>query len=114
MFPTQNNIRIPLQGVIARRGGAIVFSRDGDEIEDELAEFFGLSDAERNRTHAAFSKMKDGRKWRHDIQRARHKCVSVGWIAAGPKDVWELTASGWFQVQWHYPSLYESWLTQKA
>jgi 5-methylcytosine-specific restriction protein A len=93
MYPTQADIMIPLLRAIANRGGQIVFSEVGDEIQDELADYFDLSDAERFETRENIN-IKGKRVWRLNIQWARKKCIAKKWLDGSIRDVWSLTDAG--------------------
>lgn len=93
MYPTQKEIMVPLMRAIDQRGGSVFFSEEGDSIEAELADYFRLSDAERNETRAHLN-IKGKRVWRLNIQWARKKCVEAGWLDGSIRDVWALTAAG--------------------
>lgn len=92
-YPTQEEIILPLINAISRRGGSIVFSRDGDDIERELADHFQLADAHRFETRPHIN-IKGRRVWRLNIQWARKKCVEKGLLNGSVRDVWSLTEKG--------------------
>jgi hypothetical protein len=68
-LPNQERMEIPLLCSILRRGGTITFSRDGIDLEDELAELYELTLDQRE-------EMLDNpkaRRWRNHLQWAtRH------------------------------------------
>jgi len=92
-YPTQSEICIPLLRAIERRGGEISFSRDGTEIERELADHFGLTEAQRLATDPKRNS-KGKRIWRNDIQYARLKLVECGEMDKSVRDRWKLTEAG--------------------
>jgi restriction endonuclease Mrr len=93
MYPTQREIMRPLLRVIAQRGGTVVFSNEGDEIENDLADHFELTDAQRQETRDDIN-IKGKRVWRLNIQWARKKCVEEGWLDGSVRDRWTLTEAG--------------------
>lgn len=93
MYPTQEDIMLPLLRSIARRGGSIIFSDAGDDIEEELADHFHLTDDQRYETREHL-KIKDKRVWRLNIQWARKKCIKHGWLDGSVRNVWSLTHAG--------------------
>jgi hypothetical protein len=92
-YPTQSEIKLPLLDAIALRGGCIVFSRDGDALEQQLADHFCLSDAARSETRENIN-IKGKRVWRLNIQWARKKLVADGLLDGAVRDHWSLTSKG--------------------
>ena len=93
MYPTQQEIMLPLLRLIAEYGGRIHFSTSGDDIEAKLADYFNLTGQERHETRQHLN-IKGKRVWRMNIQWARKKCVERGWMDGSVRDVWSLTEAG--------------------
>ena len=103
-FPKYGEIEKPLLLSIIKRGGSIYFSIHGDEIEDELADHFDLSD---NLRELASDKInaKGNRKWRNMIQYARRSLVDEGYIDNKVRDRWKVTPLGYSSVGKEPPKL---------
>jgi len=80
---------------IAHRGGQIWFSRDGEWLENMLADHFGLTREQREYADPRWYRSKGSRAWRNDIQWVRKQLVDDGLIDNSVRDLWKLTDAGW-------------------
>jgi len=94
MYPTQEEMKIPLLRLInKRKRGYIIFSEDGEDIANELSDFFELTEAQRNETRENLN-VKGKSVWRNNIQWTRKKLVADGLLSGDRRDIWEITEKG--------------------
>jgi predicted HNH restriction endonuclease len=96
-FPPANLIEEPLIKAIINRGGSIIFSEDGRDLEIDLARHFNLSEAARDFATPECP-ASGGRKWRYRIQWVKQQLVSKGEIGNATRDVWPITEAGYKRV----------------
>src|SRR5688572_17999411 len=83
-------MEIPLLLAILRRGGQITFSRDGIDIEDELAELYELTQDQREEMLVN----PKARRWRNHLQWVRAKLRERGDLEEAGRDVWRVSSQG--------------------
>jgi len=84
----------PILGCIFQMGGSLIFSVEGIKLESRLADYYGLTDEQRNRTDPACN-AKGRRIWRNHIQYAREKMKRQGLLLMPRRDVWRIANSGY-------------------
>lgn len=89
-LPTQHELEVPLLRAILKRGGEIKMRNQGEEIDNELADAFQLTDAQRtahlaNRTETV---------WSNRIRWTRMALVKKGDLDGSRRGIWALTEQG--------------------
>lgn len=96
-FPKYTELELPLLQAVIDRGGSIWFSLAGDELEDELADYFDLSTELREYSSPTIN-AKGHRKWRNMIQYARRRLVDRGSLDNSSHDRWGVTEIGYSEL----------------
>jgi hypothetical protein len=98
-LPSRSDIEEPLlRAIINRRGsGYIIFSKDGRDLEIEIAQSFNLPDEVRDFTSPRY-KSKGQSKWRNHIQFVRDDLVKKGEIDSSERNIWRVTEAGYKRV----------------
>jgi len=102
-YPPQSDLERPLLRLIVKRGGTIYFSRDGDLIERELADQFGLSKEAREYSLERV-RSKGHRCWRVHIQFVRQKLEEKGEIDNNVHDRWKVMSAGYSRLGMQAPA----------
>ena len=87
-------MEVPLLQAIVHRGGSIWFSEDGDDLEEELADHFDLSQNLREYASPEIN-AKGHRKWPNIIQFVRLELVDRGELDNSTRDLWLVTEEGY-------------------
>jgi hypothetical protein len=106
-YPNQEEMEVPLLESIISRGGQIWFSIKGNELEEELANHYSLSQEMRDYSSLEIN-AKGHRKWRNHIQYVRLRLVKKGQIDNSTRDLWRVTEAGYDRLGLHPPSRLES------
>ena len=101
-YPNQTDMEVPLLRALVKRGGSVWFSFKGDELEEELADEFHLSEEELNFASPEINS-KGHRKWRSVIQYVRWALVKKGEIDKSVRDRWTVTRSGYRRLHMKPP-----------
>jgi predicted HNH restriction endonuclease len=96
-LPPSKLIEEPLLKAIIKRGGSVIFSKDGRDLEIDLARHFNLSDAVRDFA-TPNCPAKGGRKWRYRIQWVKQQLVLKGEIDNTVDNIWPVTEAGYKRV----------------
>ena len=97
-MPKRPNVENPLLKAIIRLGGVVNFSKQGRQLEIDLAKEFGLPDEVRD-FRASNYKSKGHRKWRNEIQFVRNQLVKKGLLDNSAWNTWKVTNKGYEQVE---------------
>ena len=87
-LPNQERMEIPLVCSILRRGGTITFSREGIDLENELAELYELTLDQREE----MLENPKARRWRNHLQWVRAELRERGDLDEAGRDVWRVSA----------------------
>lgn len=93
-YPQQGDMALPILRCIAKMGGSIIFSWHGDALEEQLADYYGLTESQRNRT-ADQCKAKGKRVWRNHLQYASNKMIASSLLDRPAHDHWRITPGGY-------------------
>ncbi len=88
-LPTQDDVQIPLLRAIERRGGTIVVSDKRDEIWQELADLFGLTNEQ-----LEYDTSEGRNLWWNWIRYTRLTLVEDGYLQRNTRNRWTITDSG--------------------
>jgi len=97
-MPKRSDVETPLLKAIARLGGEVNFSKQGRQLEIELAKELGLPEDVRD-FQASNYKSKGHRKWRNEIQFVRDQLVKKEWLDKSVWNKWKVTQKGHEQVE---------------
>jgi len=89
-LPNRDDLELPLMRILKQMGGSVSFSIKGRQIEIELAEIAGVSDADRDFSSPNYNS-EGKRKWRNHIQFVRSQLVDKGLIDNSRHGYWTLT-----------------------
>lgn len=93
-FPLEREMEMPLLACIERMGGVICFSSQGERLERELADHFGLSKESREYSDPTRLRSKGARAWRNQIQWVRNRLVRKGLLSNTFRGLWIVTPAG--------------------
>jgi 5-methylcytosine-specific restriction protein A len=108
MFPKYRDIELPLLNELIQRGGSAApadLDNHGRTIHAALADLFGLSQREREKT------TKDGEDrlhWEKMVRWARQKLFDKGFLISTQRGVWEITLEGREFLQAEHEALLEA------
>jgi hypothetical protein len=96
-LPPRSQIQEPLLRAIAVRGGSIVFSEQGRDLEISLATELGLPDTVRDFAVPRYNSQ-GNRKWRNHLQFVKDDLVKLCQIDASVRDTWSVTDEGYRRI----------------
>lgn len=97
MLPTQKDVEIPLLRELLRRGGSSKpsdINENGQTISEALADYFDLSEAERNIQYYDHSSKKMRSKWYNIIRYAKWALKKKNFLSSPSYGVWAITEAG--------------------
>lgn len=89
-LPTQRQLEVPLLRAILKRGGVVQVRAQGREVDEELADEFGLTDMQRRTTFPD----RPGSVWSNRIRWTRMALVQKGDLDGSQRGVWRVTEQG--------------------
>jgi predicted HNH restriction endonuclease len=93
-YPSQATMFVPILHFMSELGGIIQFSTEGDLIESKLADYYELSQEQRERKSPDCN-AKGQRVWRNHIQYASNKMIEKQLIQRPIRDVWKILPKGY-------------------
>jgi hypothetical protein len=92
-YPTRTELKAALLDVIERRGGRISLSNEGDSLQGQLADYFGLT--EKQRRDLRSKRPSTGKSyWRSNLQGAVRTLVQEGSLDNSTREQLLLTPYG--------------------